>query len=127
MREEGALPEAQLQIMGCLWELGGTAMFGELMQALEARGKRWKPNTALTLLSRLAERGMITVRKQGRLNEYAACVSREEYGQAQARALVEQVFGGDAKHLISALVQQDCLSEQDYEELRTFWEQGGKP
>ena len=96
-----------------------------LGEELAARGKSWKPNTILTLLSRLTENGMLTVRKQGRLNEYVSLVSREEYRQTQARLLVDRIFGGDTKHLISALVSQEYLTEEDYEELKAFWEKGG--
>lgn len=126
MDKETMLPEAQLEVMQVIWEKGGTVMFADLSEALNSKGKNWKPNTVLTLLARLADRGMLAVRKCGRLNEYAACVSREEYQQAQARSFVDHVFGGDAKHLISALVSQDYLTEQDYSELQEFWERGGE-
>ena len=125
MEKEISLPEAQMEVMEVIWDKGGRAMFGVLGEELAARGKAWKPNTILTLLSRLAENGMLTVRKQGRLNEYVSLVSREEYRQTQARLLVDRVFGGDTKHLISALVSQEYLTEEDYEELKAFWEKGG--
>lgn len=122
---ETPLPEAQLEVMQVIWDKGGTAMFGELSEELSVRGKKWKANTILTLLSRLAEREVLTVRKQGRLNEYIAQITREDYQQTQVRALVDQVFGGDARHLISALARQDYLTDQDYQELLEFWEKGG--
>ena len=79
MEKEISLPEAQMEVMEVIWDKGGRTMFGVLGEELAARGKSWKPNTILTLLSRLAENGMLTVRKQGRLNEYVSLVSREEY------------------------------------------------
>ena len=111
MEKEISLHEAQMEVMEVIWDKGGRAMFGVLGEELAARGKSWKPNTILTLLSRLAENGMLTVRKQGRLNEYVSLVSREEYRQTQARLLVDRVFGGDTKHLISALVSHEYLPE----------------
>lgn len=125
MEREVQLPEAQMEVMEAIWDNGGRAMFGVLGKELASRGKSWKPNTILTLLSRLAENGMLAVRKQGRLNEYVSLVSREEYQQTQARLLVDRVFGGDTKHLICALVSQEYLTEDDYEELKAFWEKGG--
>lgn len=118
------LPDAQLEVMEVIWDKGQGVMFAELVQELEARGKEWKPNTVLTLLSRLSDRGALFVRKRGRLNEYAPRVTREEYQQMQACAMVDRVFGGDARHLISALVKQEYLSLEDYEELKEFWEKG---
>lgn len=119
------LPEAQLEVMQVIWDKGGAVMFGELSEELAMRGKKWKANTILTLLSRLSEREVLLVRKQGRLNEYIAQITREEYQQTQACALVDQVFGGDARHLISALARQDYLTERDYQELQEFWAKGG--
>ena len=43
----------------------------------------------------------------------------------QARSLVDRVFGGSTKHLISALVKQEYLTKDDYDELKEFWEKGG--
>ena len=126
MEKGTSLPDTQLEVMQVIWEKGGTIMFGELSEELEDRGREWKPNTVLTLLSRLAERGMITVCKRGRLNEYTARVTREEYQQKQACILVERVFGGDTRHLISALVKQDYLTKEDYDELKAFWEKEGE-
>lgn len=125
MEREGALPDAQLEVMQVIWDQGGSVMFAQLSQELEDRGKEWKANTVLTLLSRLTERGMVCVCKRGRLNEYVARVSREDYQQMQACSLVDRVFGGSTKHLISALVKQEYLTKDDYDELRQFWEKGG--
>jgi len=36
------------------------------------------------------------------------------------------VFGGDTRHLISALVKQDYLTKEDYDELKAFWEKEGE-
>lgn len=124
MDREVSLPEAQLEVMEVIWDKGGSAMFGELSEELASRGKEWKANTIQTLLARLAERGMLSVRKCGRLNEYTAKVTREEYQQKQACILVEHVFGGSMKNLLSALVKQDYLTREDYDELKEFWERG---
>ena len=64
MEKGTSLPDTQLEVMQVIWDKGGTIMFGELSEELEDRGREWKPNTVLTLLSRLAERGMITVCKR---------------------------------------------------------------
>lgn len=126
MERDTPLPDAQLEVMQVIWDKGSRAMFGEISEELADRGKEWKPNTVLTLLARLADGGMVSVCKRGRLNEYAARVTREEYQQMQARILVDRVFGGDTRHLISALVKQEYLTEEDYEELKEFWEKGGR-
>lgn len=120
--EKNALSGAQLEIMQIIWKNGGSIMFSELSGELDRREKHWKTNTILTFLSRLAERGMLTVKKQGRLNEYVAVMSESQYLAEQTRSFIDNVYGGSAKHLVSALLGQDYLSGNDYAELKAFWE-----
>lgn len=124
MEKNLQLSEAQLEIMQIIWRSGGAVMFSELAAELDRRRKSWKTNTILTFLSRLAERGMLAVRKQGRLNEYVALVSENEYLEAQTKSFINSVYGGSAKHLVTALLQQDYLSSDDYQELKAFWKEG---
>ena len=35
-------------------------------------------------------------------------------------------LAGDTKHLISPSCQSEYLTEEDYEELKAFWEKGGR-
>lgn len=120
--EKNTLSGAQLEIMQIIWKNGGSIMFSELSGELDRREKNWKTNTILTFLSRLAERGMLTVKKQGRLNEYVAVMSESQYLAEQTRSFIDNVYGGSAKHLVSALLGQDYLSGNDYAELKAFWE-----
>lgn len=120
--EKNALSGAQLEIMQIIWKNGGSMMFSELSGELDRRGKSWKTNTVLTFLSRLTERGMLTVKKQGRLNQYVARVSESQYLEEQTRSFIDTVYGGSARHLVSALLGQDYLSGSDYAELKAFWE-----
>lgn len=122
MKKGAQLPEAQLTVMQIIWREGGSIMFSELMALLKEQEILWKPNTVLTLLSRLTEREILEVHKHGRLNEYVALISENEYLHKQTKSFVDSVFGGDAKHLISALVKQDYISQEDYRELESFWD-----
>lgn len=123
MEKNTRLSGAQLEIMRLIWQKGGSVMFSELSAELERRRKSWKTNTVLTFLARLAERGMVVVKKQGRLNEYVALISEEEYLAQQTRSFIDEVYGGSAKHLVSALMEE-YLSGDDYAELKAYWEGG---
>ena len=72
MEELQSISESELAIMQVIWQGGGKILLAPLMEALERQGRSWKPNTVLTFLSRLAEKGLLAVEKQGRLNEYVA-------------------------------------------------------
>ncbi|MEG1850010.1 MAG: BlaI/MecI/CopY family transcriptional regulator, partial [Oscillospiraceae bacterium] len=56
--------------------------------------------------------------------EYTAVVSAADYQATQAKALLDKLYEGDAKGLVSTLIQRELLSRQDVEELRAMWESG---
>ena len=117
--------DSELELMQIVWDCGGRALYAQIMAALTAAGRSWQKNTVITLLSRLVDKGFLTVRKLGRRNEYAAAVSEAEYQATQTQVLVNKLYAGSAKGLVAALIQQEAISPGDYEELRRFWEKGG--
>ena len=112
---------AEQEILETLWALGGNSLFSPIMERLEAAGREWKTNTVLTFLARLAEKGLVRVEKRGRNNEYIALYSKEQYQTHQANALVEDVFQGNAKNLVAALLQHNSLTQADMDELTAYW------
>ena len=119
------ISDSEKEIMQVIWENNGEIFLSPLMAALEKQGKSWKANTVLTFLARLVEKGMLRVEKQGRLNQYIALCSQQQYLESLTRSFMNKVYGGDAKSLVASLLRQDCLSEDDFEELQSFWN-GGK-
>lgn len=124
MKKQKQIPDAELEIMQVLWIHQKNMMFSELMDSLEKRNNSWKSNTVLTLLTRLSERGLLEITKIGRLNQYHPLISEEEYLKEQTKRMVNKLFGGDAKHLVSSLLKQDYLTKEDFEELKSFWNEG---
>ena len=120
------ISDSELELMKIVWAAGGTALYAQIMESLAAAGRTWQKNTVITLLSRLVEKGMLRTSKIGRRNEYSALVSEEDYQTAQTQNLLNKLYEGSAKGLVSTLIQRDLLSAEDYEELRRFWEKGGE-
>ena len=50
--------------------------------------------------------------------------AEEDYQAAQTQGLLNKLYEGSAKGLVSTLIQRELLSPEDYEELRSFWEKG---
>ena len=124
--ERRQLSDAELELMRVIWSRGGRARFAQAMEALEGQGKDWKANTVLTFLSRLVEKEMLAVEKNGRLNVYVALLREEDYADQQTRSFLDKVYGGNAGRLVSSLLKQDCLTAEDLDELKAFWKKGGK-
>lgn len=117
--------DSELELLKIIWADGGTALYAHIMEELSKTGRTWQKNTVITLLSRLVEKGILKTRKIGRKNEYAAVVSQEDYQTAQAQALLNKLYDGNAKGLVSTLIQREMISAADYEELKQFWEKEG--
>lgn len=118
--------DAELELMRIIWAKGGRVLYAQIMDELAAAGSRWQKNTVITLLSRLVEKGLLKTSKIGRRNEYAALVTEADYQALQTEKLIKKFYEGNAKGLVSTLIQRDMLTAEDYEELRQFWEEGNK-
>lgn len=114
--------DSELALMRIIWSAGGQAQYAYIMEELAQSGRPWQKNTVITLLSRLVEKGLLSVNKLGRRNEYTAVVSEADYQASQAQALVNKLYAGSAKGLVATLIQQDLLFPEDYAELKRFWE-----
>lgn len=115
------ISESELVLMKIIWKNGGTALYSYVMEELEKEQNEWKKNTVLTLLSRLIEKQFLKTKKIGRRNEYVAVITEQEYQTMQTHSFLEKVYGGDVKHLVSALLQQDMLSADELKEIERFW------
>ena len=78
------------------------------------------------MLSRLANKGFLKTSKTGFRNQYIAIVLETDYQEAQTKTLLDKLYEGNAKGLVSTLIQKDLLSSDDYEDLRKYWKGGGQ-
>ncbi len=115
------ISESELVLMKIIWKNGGTALYSLIMEELEKDGNKWKNNTVLTLLSRLAGKKYLKIKKIGRRNEYIAAVTEEEYQSMQTESFLDAVYGGNVKNLVSTLLRQEILSADELKEIESFW------
>lgn len=115
----------ELELMRTIWGNGGSALYAEIVSALEAKGIPATKNTIISLLSRLIKKGYLSSKKSGRQNTYTALVTEPEYQAAQTETFLEKVYEGHAEGLISTLIQKELISADDYEKLKKHW-QGGR-
>lgn len=121
----GKVSDSELELMKIIWAGGGKVLYAGIMDALAETGNHWQKNTVITLLSRLVEKGLLKTNKIGRRNEYTAIVTEADYQAAQTKLLLDTLYEGDAKGLVSTLIQRDMLTVKDYEDLKRFWEGSG--
>lgn len=111
----------ELELMKVIWGNGGTSLYADIVEALEEKGIKATKNTIISLLSRLIEKGFLKTNKIGRRNKYTAVVSESEYRAAQTETFLDKIYEGNAKDLISTLIQKNLISPDEYEKLRSHW------
>ena len=116
------LPDGELQVMQAVWDCEGPATSGDIQERL-VKKRRLAPTTVLTILTRLAQRGFLTVERQGKANLYRPTVTREEYLASQGQRFFRNLCGGSVNALASALCESG-LTGEEIEELRRLLEEG---
>ena len=79
--------------------------------------------TLLTLLTRLSEKGFVTIEKQGRRSVYTPTVSRQDYLAAQSNRFIRTLCGGNISTFAAALCGSG-LTKEELAELRDLLEGG---
>ena len=80
------------------------------------------PNTILTLLTRLDNRGFLRKVRDGKINYYSALVDKEPYLKEASQGILNRMFKGSLKNFAAALYDGEELSEEDAAELMEFLE-----
>lgn len=115
------ITEYELELMKIIWANGGKALYVDIVKALADKGTPWTKNTIITLSSRLIGKGFLKTNKIGHRNEYTAAVPEAEYQAAQTETFLDKIYEGNAKGLVSTLIERDLLSPKDYEDLKRHW------
>ena len=78
MKKIKRLPESELEIMQIIWKEEAPVSRMTIEHALQERHPL-APTTILTLLTRLCEKGFLSLKKEGRPNLYEPLVTEREY------------------------------------------------
>ena len=113
------LPDTELMIMNIIWHSNEEVTSAHVTKMLESQ-KDWTLTTILTFLSRLVERGFLTVRKKGRQNVYSAVIQEAEYVESESKTFFEKLHGNSLTSLVAALYSGQAISKEDLAELKQF-------
>ena len=116
------LPDAELSVMQALWRCE-PPVGRDALEVILSTTHPMAPTTLLTLLTRLENRGFLSVEKVGRRSVYTPLVSQADYLASQSKTFVEKLFGGSMSAFASALCHSG-LSRAELQELRRLLEEG---
>jgi predicted transcriptional regulator len=116
-REEPPLPtEAELELLGVLWEKGPSTV-REVHAALPP-GREVRYTTVLKLLQIMAEKGLVRRDESRRAHVYAPASHAARTQRRIVADLVERAFGGSASRLVQQALSSRPASAEEIREIR---------
>jgi len=119
------LSEFELDVMAHFWR-DGRLSAPELHERIGAE-RDVAYSTVKTIIDRLEEKGAVKrVASRGRTIYYAPAVPQERVRKPMVRSFVRRLFGNDLKPLFTQLLQDEELSDDEVDYLRTLLERRKK-
>lgn len=116
------ISDTEAEIMKVVWSKGGPITYAEIRSALSMKFDMGNQSIQ-TLLKRLVQKKVLKQEKRD-VYYYSALVLEADYVKSKTMTLLEKVFDGDAKGLLSALVSYKEVTPEDLEDLYRFWRKG---
>jgi BlaI family penicillinase repressor len=96
------------------------------VQEALAEEKAWTYGTVKTLMDRMVKKGLLSVMKVRNLHLYSSAITQTQAQKSEITRAVKRAFDGTFSPLMHFLIQNDELSEQEYEELEALLKQRGR-
>ena len=104
-QEPRQLGDLEAAIMSVVWQQG-SATVEAVRSALEP-GRSPAYTTVMTVMSRLAEKGVLERHKEGRAYVYRPAAEQDTVAGSMLSALVSKVYGGSSGRAIAHLIESD--------------------
>lgn len=117
------LNKSEWTIIEKLWEQPYTMM--QLFHVLKDE-TGWSKSTVVTLLGRMADKGLIDYRDGGKAREYYPLVRKEDVALSETKSLIDRVFKGSVNMMMSTLVKSNELSRDEIKELQDILKKAGE-
>lgn len=116
---EISFTERELDVMAILWERGS----GTVAEVRERLPDDLAYTTVLTILRTLEEKGYVDHEQEGKAYRYHPLVARELAGRSALRRLVRKMFAGSPEALLTRLVADRELDEEELRRMRALLEE----
>ena len=124
MSDNKLLTPLELKVMNALWKLK-KAFVKDILEVWPSENDGSKPayNTVSTTVRILETKGYIKHDAFGRTHRYYPVVSRASYQKRLISNVLDNAFGGSARGLVSALMDNDKVGEAELDEIQSLIDQ----
>ena len=112
------ITESEEIILNLLWQKEMQSIM-QMVKALENQ-KNWSKQTIISFLRRMERKGTVSYFVQGRTKYYYAVIKREEVIRKETKGLMDRFFGGKMGAMVSYMVRESEISQDDIQELRNL-------
>ena len=106
------ITDAELDVMEALWAAGQPLTAAEVSDRI-GTDREWTLATVKTMLSRLAAKGALKHREDGRRFLYSPAIKRDAFVGNESRRFVDKMFGGRLSPLVARLAEEQALDDED--------------
>ena len=110
------ISSAEWEVMRVLWTQGETTS-KEITKILSTK-QDWSASTVKTLLGRLADKGYLTSRREGRTYLYQAVLNEEEANLTAVQEVLSKICLTKHHHLLGKLIQQTPMTKEQIKYLQ---------
>ncbi len=126
--DEIILSNSEKEILEWMWKENKEYSYKDIsLQFGENSDKGWKKQTLSTFLSRMEQKGVISVRYEGekrfeKRRYFTVAMNRQQYESKRARYVLDSYFNGSLNQFMVALNGGEKISSDEADELRKFLE-----
>lgn len=116
-----SLSETEMKLMKEIWKIGRPVTSNELLEIFARKeGKEWKGQTIATFLSRLVDKEVLLIEREGRPNTYVPRISFKVYKKREAQNLLETMYQGSIQSFLATLYD-DKIPLEELEKLKEWF------
>lgn len=116
MKEEIKVTNSEWYVMNCLWEKSHLSLMQLVPLLKESAG--WSKSTSATMVRRMTEKDLIGCEENGKTKYFFPKVKKQDVVVQETRDFLQRIYDGSVGMMMSALVRQNDLSQEDILELQ---------
>lgn len=113
------LPDSEFEIMKVIWLSTPPITTSQIIKGLDEENT-WKPQTILTLLMRLIDKGFLSSEKIGKERSYTPLVSEDEYLHLETNNFFNKYYKNSITSLVNTLYSDHSITKEDLNELKEW-------
>ncbi len=107
--------DSEWTILKAVWDLEPVAA-PTVQEALNSE-RGWAYTTVKTLMDRMVKKGLLTVQKIRNLYLYSAAITPTQARKKEIMKTVKRAFNGAVTPMMQFLLENETLTDKDYEQL----------